>query len=60
SLVKLERRGVPLGIGRITNLQVARSDVQEIKVEGEFGLQIETKVDIAGGDTIIAYRIVES
>ncbi|HEV7121445.1 MAG TPA: translation initiation factor IF-2 [Candidatus Paceibacterota bacterium] len=60
SLVKLERRGVPLGTGRITNLQVARADVQEIKVEGEFGLQIETKVDIAGGDTIIAYRIIES
>jgi translation initiation factor IF-2 len=60
SLVKLERRGVPLGQGRITNLQVARIDTDEIKIEGEFGLQIETKVEIAGGDTIIAYRVVES
>ncbi|KND50798.1 MAG: translation initiation factor IF-2 [Parcubacteria bacterium C7867-007] len=60
SQVKIERRGIPLGQGRITNLQVARMDVQEIKVEGEFGLQIETKVDIAGGDTLITFRVVES
>jgi translation initiation factor IF-2 len=59
-LVKIDRRGVPLGQGRLTNLQVARFDVEEIKVEGEFGLQMESKVDIAGGDTLVAYRIVES
>jgi hypothetical protein len=58
--VKIDRRGVPLGQGRLTNLQVARFDVEEIKVEGEFGLQMESKVDIAGGDTLVAYRIVES
>jgi translation initiation factor IF-2 len=58
--VKIERRGIPLGEGRITNLQVARTDVDEIKVEGEFGLQVETKVDVAGGDTLITYRVVES
>jgi len=60
SLVKIERRGIPLGQGRITNLQVARIDTDEIKMEGEFGLQIETKVDVAGGDTLITYRVVES
>ncbi len=60
SLVKIERRGIPLGQGRITNLQVARVDTSEIKIEGEFGLQVETKVEVAGGDTLIAYRVVES
>lgn len=59
-LVKLDRRGVDLGRGKITNMQQARADIKEIHTEGEFGLQIETKADIAGGDTIIAYRIVES
>lgn len=57
-LIKVDRRGVPLGNGRLTNLQVARSDVSEIKMEGEFGLQVETKADIAAGDTLVAYRMV--
>ena len=57
-LVKVDRRGVPLGTGKLTNLQVARSDVQEIKMEGEFGLQVETKADIAAGDTLTTYRMV--
>lgn len=57
-MVKIDRRGVPLGNGKLTNLQVARSDVQEIKMEGEFGLQVETKADIAAGDTLTAFRMV--
>jgi translation initiation factor IF-2 len=59
-LIKLDRRGIDLGRGKITNMQVARSDVKEIHVEGEFGMQIETKADVAGGDTIIAFRVIES
>lgn len=57
-LVKIDRRGILLGTGKLTNLQVARSDVKDIHVEGEFGLQVETKADIAGGDTLIAYSVV--
>lgn len=57
-LVKIDRRGVPLGQGKLTNLQVARMDVKEIKMEGEFGLQLETKVDVAQGDTLTAYKSV--
>ena len=57
-LVKIDRRGIVLGTGKLTNLQVARADVKEIHTEGEFGLQVEAKADIAGGDTLIAYRTV--
>lgn len=57
-LVKIDRRGISLGTGKLTNLQVARSDVKELHTEGEFGLQVETKADIAGGDTLIAYKVV--
>lgn len=57
-LVKIDRRGIPLGTGKLTNLQVARSDVREIKMEGEFGLQVETKADVAAGDTLTGYRMV--
>ena len=56
-LVKIDRRGIDLGKGRITNMQMARSDIKELHVEGEFGLQVETKVEIAQGDTLIPFRI---
>lgn len=59
-LVKIDRRGIFLGQGRLTNLQQARSDVNEIKMEGEFGLQIDAKTEIAGGDTITAIAMVTS
>jgi len=58
-LVNLDRRGLDLGKGKITNMQQARSDIKEIHVEGEFGIQIETKADLAGGDTIVCYHVVE-
>ncbi len=58
--VKIDRRGIDLGYGKILNLQVARADVKEIHVEGEFGLQVEAKSEIAAGDTLIAFRVVET
>ncbi len=60
NLVKISRRGVDLGTGKLTNLQQARADVKEIRTEGEFGSQIETKADVAAGDTLTFFRIVES
>ncbi len=59
TLVKIDRRGLALGIGKLTNLQVARVDTQEIKMEGEFGLQVESKAEIAAGDTLFAFESVE-
>jgi len=56
--VKLSRRGIDLGYGKVVNLQQARADVKEINTEGEFGAQIETKVDIAQGDTITPINLV--
>ncbi len=58
--VRLSRRGIDLGTGKVANLQQARADVKEIRTEGEFGAQIETKADIAGGDTMTVYQIKES
>lgn len=57
-MIKVDRRGIHLGNGKLTNLQVMRSDVPQIKIEGEFGLQLETKADVAGGDTLTAFRMV--
>ncbi|MES2225950.1 MAG: translation initiation factor IF-2 [Patescibacteria group bacterium] len=59
-MIKIDRRGVPLGQGRLTNLQVARVDTGVIKMEGEFGLQVETKSEIAQGDTLTTFRMVDT
>lgn len=59
-LVKIDRRGLHIGNAKLTNLQVARADVKEIKMEGEFGLQIEGKYEAAAGDTLIAFRMTET
>lgn len=58
--VKIDRRGLHIGNAKLTNLQVARADVNEIKVEGEFGLQIESKHEAAAGDTLIAFRMTDT
>lgn len=60
SQLKVVRRGIELGRGKLTNLQIARADVKEIHVEGEFGLQIESKTEAAPGDMLITFHIVES
>lgn len=59
SLVKVDRRGIPLGTMKLTNLQQVRQDVKEIHIEGEFGLQLEGKVEVAAGDTIQPFKMTE-
>jgi len=58
--VKILRRDVEVGRGTLTNLQMARADVKEIRAQTEFGLEIESKAEAAGGDTLIAFRVTES
>ncbi len=60
SQVKIVRRGVELGRGKLTNLQVARADVKEIHIEGEFGLQIEARAEALPGDILAAFHVVEA
>ncbi len=55
--VHLLRRGVLLGEGKIINLQQARTNVSEIRTEGDCGLEVETRAEIAVGDTLVPYVI---
>lgn len=57
--VTISRRDIVLGTGVVTNLQQYKSDVAEVN-EGEFGMQLETKVDIAAGDYIEPYDLIVS
>lgn len=59
SQLKLDRRGLDLGRGKVINMQQARADVHEIHTEGEFGLQVEAKAELAAGDTLVCYQLVD-
>ncbi|MCA9361619.1 translation initiation factor IF-2 [Candidatus Kaiserbacteria bacterium] len=57
--VRVLRRDIEVGRGTITNLQQLKSDVKEVG-EGEFGMQINTKYDIAAGDYIECFDTIIS
>ncbi len=55
--VRILRRDIEIGKGVIKNLQQMKSDVQRID-EGEFGMQLDTRTEIAAGDIFEAYETV--
>jgi translation initiation factor IF-2 len=55
--VKILRRDIEIGKGTIKNLQQMKSDVQQVN-EGEFGMQLETKAEIAPGDYLKPFDLV--
>lgn len=55
--VRILRRDIEIGKGQIKNVQQYKSDVQQVS-EGEFGLQLETKTEIAPGDHLESYDLV--
>ena len=61
ALIKIDRRGTEIGRGKITNIQQARVDIKEIRGDGsEFGAELQTKGEVAAGDTFIAFKVVEN
>jgi translation initiation factor IF-2 len=58
--VKILRREIELGRGKISNLQQARADVKEIKTEGDFGIEVDSKTEAAPGDTLVTFGFIES
>jgi translation initiation factor IF-2 len=55
--VRILRRDIVVGKGKLTNVQQQKSDVTKVD-EGEFGMQLETKSDIAPGDIIEGFDLV--
>ncbi len=60
SRIKIMRKGEEVTRGKILNLQQARADVKEIKVEGDFGIEIEARESTVYGDELIAFAVVTS
>ncbi|MDB5204583.1 MAG: infB [Candidatus Taylorbacteria bacterium] len=57
--VKIIRRDVELGRGRIRQLQQSKTEAKEVKEGLECGTMIESKIEIAPGDKIESFKIVE-
>ncbi len=57
--VQILRRDILIGKGTIKNLQQQKSDVQQVN-EGEFGMQLETRAEIAQGDYLKPFDTVVS
>lgn len=55
--VRILRRDIEIGKGIVKNLQQQKSDSQKV-TDGEFGMQVESKTEIAPGDYIEPYDIV--
>ena len=55
--VRITRRDMEIGKGVIKNLQQQKSDVQKVE-EGEFGMQMETRSEVAPGDHLEPFDIV--
>ena len=58
--VKIIRRDVQVGIGKIKVLQQSKVEVKEVREGLEFGAMIESKIELAPGDKVEAFKIVES
>ncbi len=55
--VLITRRDIEVGRGVIKNLQQQKSDVKQVS-ESEFGMQVDSKTEIAPGDLIEGFEIV--
>lgn len=54
--VRVFRRDLEIGKGVLKNIQQQKSNVQAV-TEGEFGMQLDTRADIAPGDHIVAFDL---
>ncbi len=57
--IKIIRREVTIGRGRIKALQQMKNEVKEVKEGNECGVMIESKFELAPGDYLESYNTVE-
>lgn len=58
-VVKIMRRDFEIGRGRIVNLEKAKTKVKEVEEGAEFGMMIESKIEISEGDMIESFNITQ-
>lgn len=55
--VRIMRRDIKVGKGILKNVQQQKSDIEVVR-DGEFGMQVESKTEIAAGDYLEGYEII--
>lgn len=58
-IVKIIRREFEIGRAKIVNLEKGKVKVSEVEEGAEFGMMIESKIEVVGGDIIEAFAIVQ-
>lgn len=58
--IKIMKGDEEVARGSILNLQQARADVSEIKVEGDFGAELEVREPLVYGDQVVAFSVTEA
>ncbi|MCM2339251.1 MAG: translation initiation factor IF-2 [Burkholderiales bacterium] len=58
-VVKIMRREFEIGKGKIINLEKAKTKVREVEEGAEFGMMIESKIEIVEGDVIESFNITQ-
>jgi translation initiation factor IF-2 len=58
-IVKIMRREFEIGRGRIVNLEKAKTKIKEVEEGTEFGMMVESKIEIAEGDIIESFNITQ-
>ncbi len=59
STVKIIRRDFEIGRGKIINLEKGKVKTSVVEEGTEFGMMIESKIEVAGGDVIEAFAITQ-
>ena len=55
--MRVIRRKLPIGTGKLLNMQSNKQNVARVEATSEFGAQIESKFEIAEGD-ILEYVVM--
>ena len=59
SIVKIMRREFEIGRGRIVNLEKGKSKTSNVEEGLEFGMMIESKIEIVAGDILESFSVVQ-
>jgi len=58
-IVKIMRREFEIGRGRIVNIEKSKKKEREVEEGAEFGMMIESKIEIVEGDIIESFNITQ-
>jgi translation initiation factor IF-2 len=59
SIVRIMRREFEIGRGKIVNLEKSKTKVNVVEEGAEFGMMLESKIEIVAGDIIESFAIIQ-